>query len=330
MVIHIKRIRAVLCAAGLSVLFPVIFFNIVNSPSIRLKMGAFICPDGQNQSERYLRPSRQPALELKYTFSLPAKGAGRTPAVPEGYPEVYQNPGDVIHAYYSILKAAGGIPEGSEDRMPGKFGQKAYLYAYELLSPGTKKEVSPEEFIMSFAGTEHITLLKLDLTQQPSGNPPNVKYYFVEIETITGAASGERLAGGSLPDCFTYFYGLIITEKAERHGWTIKSIEYFPEEFLTARNALKDSRALVESLHKEKYGLVESIAKLEKRDFNVFVYAGSKEKEYRFDFVRLTNGEDILLREYIKDGSRWKEADLLRGSDRIYKFSPLNPRLHKK
>jgi len=57
------------------------------------------------------------------------------------------------------------------------------------------------------------------------------------------------------------------------------------------------------------------------------VYAVGNGQLYRFDFVRLTNGEDLLIRENIKFAGVWKETNLLKEQDQIYKFSILNPRL---
>jgi hypothetical protein len=83
----------------------------------------------------------------------------------------------------------------------------------------------------------------------------------------------------------------------------------------------------VEIVHGNWYGLIDKIDSTDKHDCLYMVYAVGDGQQYRFDFVRLTNGEDLLLRENIKFAGVWKETNLLRDSDQIYKFSVLNPRL---
>ncbi len=329
MVIHIRQIKKILCALMVLAFFLVIAFRVFSGSS-----QPFLAGNGQNEGgERFLRPSKQPALKLKYTFSFPDQDVDKPPFIPRGYPQIYSNPGDVVHAYFSILKAAGSVPgSGARGGVTGPQGKRPYPYAYELLSQSTRQRVSPEEFEKLFAGTGHITLLKLVLAHHPEGTPPNIKYYVVEIEVIMERSGKKRKADQQKPDCFAYYYGLVTTECTQEQGWKIKSMEYFPEGFLRVpfHFRYRDGRGFAGTIYKDKYGLVNSIDKVEIEDFLVFVYASGKNKKYRFDFLRLTNGQDILLREFVKDGHIWKEVSLLKKEDQVYKFSVLNPKLREK
>lgn len=88
-----------------------------------------------------------------------------------------------------------------------------------------------------------------------------------------------------------------------------------------------DARFLVEIVYKNWYGLVENVEKIEKDGSMVYVYAAGKGNKYRFDFVTLTNGDDVLLHENILQNGQWKEVNLLKNEHQIYKFSILNPNL---
>ena len=61
----------------------------------------------------------------------------------------------------------------------------------------------------------------------------------------------------------------------------------------------------------------------------IIIYASGNGKSYRFDFVRLTNGYDILLHEYILDIGDWKETSLLGDKWKDMKLTIENSQLHK-
>ncbi|MDS1029242.1 hypothetical protein RDV78_01815 [Bacillota bacterium LX-D] len=275
-------------------------------------------------SERFQRPAKEQALNLKYHFQLPEQiDEGKLPKIAPGYPGNYANAVDVIHAYYSILKEAanmygysGGCGTVGLDKLP-------YPYAYELLSPSKKMQLPLSSFIQSFSGIGHTTLLKVLPAYMPPDTPENRQYHLVEIEVITGPRYKENKAQ---PSCFAYYYGLITTEQVASGGWKIKSLNYLPEDFLCApyHHWDWDAPSIVEAIYKNWYGLIDKIVNIERKDSLIYVYAIGKQGRYRFDFVRLTNGYDILLHEYIAQGIRWKETNLLKKEHQDFKFSILN------
>lgn len=266
--------------------------------------------------ERFQRPSKIPALDLKYKYNDELTG----------YPEKYTTSRDVILAYYSILRDAanmigyqGGCGTVGRSRTP-------YPSAYNLLSDSTREEITYKEFEKSFAGIGHTTLLKLYPAYRPPNTPENIKYYMVEIEIITGPpVSGEEEYKPN-PTYFAYYYGIITTVYDENEGWKIKSTDYIPEDFLCAPYHLWDwyGRYLVEGVYVSWYKIIDKIDYIEKKDSLIYIYASGHGKKYRFDFVRLTNGEDVLLHEYMKQNDKWVEVNILKPEHQSYKLSILN------
>jgi len=271
--------------------------------------------------ERFQRPSRQPALNIKYSFPDLQNQKETVPA--------FRDPEDLIKAYYGLLREAANMDGYHGGCGTIGYHKSPYPYAWKLLSEEYRKELTLDKFIESFRGTGHTTLLKLIPAWAPSGTPENILYYMVEIEVITGPEITEQNKNTAQPSYFAYYYGLVTVENTGKNGWKIKRIDYIPEDFLCApyHSWYWDASALVETIYGNWYGIVEKIDSIDKQGLLYMVYAAGNGQLYRFDFVRLTNGEDILLRENIKFAGVWKETNLLKEDDQFYKFSVLNPRL---
>ncbi|HOP72570.1 MAG TPA: hypothetical protein PLO77_04890 [Thermoclostridium caenicola] len=274
-----------------------------------------------NEAERFHRPSGSPALNTKYSFP-------DLQNVRETVP-VFKNPEDIIKAYYGLLREASNMTGYHGGCGTVGFHHEPYPYAWKLLTDDYRKALPLEKFIDSFKGTGHTTLLKLLPAWAPPETPDNIRYYMVEIEVITGPKITDENKDKPQPGYFAYYYGLVTVEDTGRDGWKIKRIDYIPEDFLCApyHSWYWDAPALVEIVYGNLYGLVDRIDSIDRHDSLFMVYAVGNGQLYRFDFVRLTNGEDILLRENVKFAGVWKETNLLRDSEQIYKLSVLNPRL---
>ncbi len=271
--------------------------------------------------ERFHRPSSQPALNTKYSF-LDLQNTHET--VP-----TFKNPEDLIKAYYGLLREASNMDGYHGGCGTIGFHKSPYPYAWKLLTEDYRKELPLQKFIESFNGTGHTTLLKLHPAWAPPDTPEGLQYYMVEIEVITGPEITSETKNQPQPSYFAYYYGLITVEDTGREGWKIKRIDYVPEDFLCApyHSWYWDASALVEIVYGNWYGIIDKIDSIDKNDCIYMVYAVGNGQLYRFDFVRLTNGEDLLIRENIKFAGVWKETNLLKEQDQIYKFSILNPRL---
>lgn len=275
--------------------------------------------------ERFVRPSSQPALQNPYSFSDFDKS--RSTQVIN--PNELQTPEDVILAYYGILQEASNMYGYSGGCGTIGLSTLPYLYAYELLSNEVKEKMSLKQFEASFLGIGHLTLLKLYTAYVPPGTPQNIRYQMIEVEAITGA-TGEETNGTISGSHFAYYYGIVTTQK-EGKGWKIKAIDYFPEDFLCAPYHGWDFEAtyLVPIIYQNWYHLIDTVGKVDKNGNSISISASGGGKQYRFDFVRISNGEDVLLHEMVYQDGKWVETDLLKGRDQGYKLSILNPNLKK-
>ena len=273
-------------------------------------------------TDRFQRPSGEPALDTKYSF-------GDLENPKESVP-LFQNPEDLIKAFFGILSDAsnmidyhGGCGTIGVDKLP-------YPYAWKLMTVDAKKSLPLENFIESFKGIGHITLLKLLPAYTPPKTPDNVAYYMAEIEVITGPPVTGSNQNTPQPSYFVYYYGLFTLEQSKTEQWKIKSIDYMPEDFLCApyHSWFWESSALFEIIYQNWYKLIDRIDRIEAQGSMITIYASGFGKEYRFDFVRLTNGMDVLLHENIRVAGQWQETNILKDADQVFKFSVLNPLLN--
>ncbi|MCM1990699.1 hypothetical protein [Oceanirhabdus seepicola] len=335
--IYKKHILKGLLLTLVVIAIAMILFKIINNNSNHYRIGGYIHKNRKRDvshtrklfgneedfyNERFQRPSKESALKLKYEFKGNL-GDTEPPYIPKDYPKKYDTPEDVIHAYYSIIKEAsntigfhGGCGTVGLSRGP-------YLYAYNLLSNEMKKEISVKAYVDSFAGTGHTTLLKLLPAYHPPNTPENIRYHFVEIEVITGPPLTDKKEYKDRPTYFAYYYGIITTEYNEKDGWKIKPIDYIPEDFLCApyHSWYWDSSSVVNVIYEYWYKLIDNIDKVEREGANIRIYASGAQNKYKFDFIRLTNGEDVLLHEYIKLDDKWKEVNILKKEHQYFKLS---------
>ncbi len=269
----------------------------------------------KQDTERFQRPSKQSALKLNYSFTGNSAERNIT----------FESSSDVVKAYYSILKDAenmdgycGGCGTIGSAKLP-------FSFAYNLFSDMAKQQTSLDDYIASFRGTAHTTLLKLVPAYIPPNTPDNIKYFFVELEIITGPKCDEANIKKKQPSYFTYYYGLITTELTSINGWKIKSINYIPEDFLCAPYHFWywDSTAVVQIVYNDWFKLVDKIERVEIEDSYIQIYSKGNGYKYKFDVIRLTNGEDILLHEYIWKNGKWEEVNLIEDIQRSFKFSIL-------
>ncbi|QHI72015.1 hypothetical protein [Aminipila terrae] len=280
--------------------------------------------DSYELEERFQRPSKLPAIKLKYTFA-PKDEDKVPPYIAEGFPAIYQSPEDLIEAYYAILKSAANMKGYTGGCGTILWMDIPYPYAYQLFSHEFKEKVSLKEFKNSFRGTGTINLVHLEPAFKPAGTPDNIKYYFTEIEVLKGYK--EKKNGKTdldQPNYFEYYYGIIATEYDQNQGWKIKSVDYLPEIYLCHPLHGWDYfyDVMIDIIYNNWYGMNLKINHTEEQNNYIKVYASNSVNQYRFDFVRLTNGDDVLLHEYVKENDEWKEISILKPDDeKRYKIS---------
>lgn len=277
-------------------------------------------------SERFQRPSKALPYPNPYSFKDFEKETEKLPLVTKKF----DNPENLILAYYGILQEASNMLGYSGGCGTIGWSGLPYPYAYELLEKEKQKELPLNQFVDSFKGIGYITLLNLLPAYAPPDTPDGIQYYMVEIEIITGATAhtDEEYHQGSR---FAYYYGLITTEKTFDEGWKIKDIYYIPEDFLCApmHGWFYLSDAVVQIVYGDNLKLIDQIDQPEQKGNIIYIYASGNGKSYRFDFVRLTNGYDILLHESIFENGDWRETSLLGDQWKDMKLTIKNSQLHK-
>lgn len=244
-------------------------------------------------SERYQRPSKLLPLDNPYTFDL-ISGIQQLPPI--------KKPKQLIYIYYGILKEAsnmigysGGCGTIGDAGLP-------YPYAYQLLTTQAQAEMTLKQFEKSFIGTGHTTLLQI---HPMPADIPDSKKYAIELEVITGKKESEK--GGNQNSSFFAYYLVEVTMKKENGGWKIDKTEYYPEDFLCApyHNWFYDSQPVVQYRYLEQLKIIDEIKDEKIKNGMIYIYGAKGEQQYRFDFMRLTNGHDILLQINRKEGEHW-------------------------
>lgn len=254
--------------------------------------------DAYDYSERFQRPSKLRAYPNPYADISPDK-----------VPVQFTGPDEAVLAYYAILKEASNM-EGYTGGC-GTVGQAAYpyAYAYQLLSDGYRQAQPLSAFTDSFQGIGHITLLNLATLHESEENA----VLFAELEFITGLKEGGEETENGAQTQFHYYYAVV--DLINETGWQIENIRYYAEDFLCApyHGWSYDAQAVVDIVYRENLQLVDRIAEVKKTAGRIYVYAEGSGQTYRFAFIRLTNGYDILAHEYIYDNGAWREVQLLSG-----------------
>ena len=266
-------------------------------------------------STRFQRPSARAPLENPFAY----------PNFENKPVPVFSHSQDVVLAYWGILEDASNM-EGFSGGC-GTIGNAGlpYPYAYQLLTPDAQKRMPLQAFIDSFAGYGHINLLALYPAYAPPDTPPDTAYYMVELESITGRPETDdirlREPGGSL---FAYHYGLITVKNLPDKGWKIEKLDFIPEDFLCApyHGWSYDATLIVDIVLQYNQKVVEKIEKTVVQDNLVTVSASGHGQQYRFVFVRLANGYDILLHQYLLKDGQWKEVNLLTKDWDYFLFAP--------
>jgi hypothetical protein len=201
--------------------------------------------------------------------------------------------------------------------------KEPYEYAYQLFTPEYKKNHSFDEFINSYSGTGHTTFLNLHDAYTPLDTPKNIKYYVFEYEIISGTKQSDSNKDSKTYCNFNYMYGIITTEYYNERGWKIKSIDTLQEDFLCAPYHKWSylSNLVIQYVYIEGLGIIDQVTNKYISGNHIHIYATGNNQDYRIDFVRLTNGYDLLLHEYKWMNNHWVETDLLTPVWKTLKFS---------
>lgn len=252
--------------------------------------------------QKYVRPSCLPALNLRfqtYEFFKPYYEKSYDQI---SIPDVLTStPKDTLINYFSILREA----ENMVERSCGTIGNARLPFpiAYNFFSQDYQNKVSFEEYMKSFAGIGHTSLLKL--IQIPNLDKGNK--FFYEIETIEGFE-------GKTTEYFGYYYGFIWVVK-EQTGYRISNIQEYPEVFLCAPYHGWDHEG--ETIVDVKYGNWCNLLRYRyptiRHEYIKHIYFyGQDHALYLLVFFTLTNGTDIEIAQFRKEkGQDWTQVNLV-------------------
>lgn len=271
--------------------------------------------------ERFERPSKRLPIQNK-TFDITSNQTRKL---------IFSDPEPMILAFYGVLEDAANL--AGYNGGCGTIGQAKIPYpdAYSFLSSSYQNKQSLADFIASFEGVGHINLLTLlpayavDNDKNESGKHTqqnNAKRFMVEIEVITGKQYDSKCPPEDQQiSYFAYFYGLVETVK-ENNEWKISNIEYQPEIYLCApmHSWFYYADAVIAIVYQQQKHIIDHIDHIEQNDQIIEIFASKRNQKYRFEFVRLTNGYDVLLREFEWQNNKWVEVSLLNKEDQFYKL----------
>lgn len=251
--------------------------------------------------QKYFRPSCLPALNLRFEtsefFHPYYEKTHDQVSVPA---DLTSTPEETLLNYFSILREAENIG----GRSCGTVGHARIPYplAYNFLSREYQKKLSYEEYLHSFAGIGHTSLIKLCRV-------PDVKReirFFYEMETIEAFE-------GSSAEYFGYSYGFIqLVQK--QSGYRISDMNRIMEDFLCAPYHGWDHEG--ESVVDVKYGywcsLIQKRYPTIKNGYIKHIYFhGNDGADYYFIFFTLTNGTDVEIAQFRRVGDgKWKQLKM--------------------
>ncbi len=246
--------------------------------------------DMTSYHQKYFRPSCLKALNLRFDnwefFSPFSEKAHDQINLP---PELTRTPEDTILNYFSVLREA----ENMGARSCGTVGQARtpFPIAYNFLSKEYQKILSYDDYLKSFAGIGHTSLIKLF---RVPNRKKEIKFFY-ELETIEGFIDKRA-------EYFGYSYGYIQLIH-EKEGFRISSLSKFEEDFLCApyHGWNHDGESVLEVKYGSWCKLIQQMYPTAKDGYfkNIYFH-GTDGADYCFIFVTLTNGTDVEIAQYRK------------------------------
>ncbi|MFZ5966217.1 MAG: hypothetical protein ACOYVK_03490 [Bacillota bacterium] len=260
----------------------------------------------QTDMPEYFRPSKLPILnDREFNTDFFWKYHEKEPSEINLPKSLLKTPEDTIINYFSILEHAENL---TKDKMGGcgtvGNAKLPFPVAYAFLTPDYQKRVTYQDYLKSFEGIGHTSLIKLRKTPDDQSNPNNIRY-FMEIETIEGSSKNVTY--------FAYYYGFIDIME-ERNGYRIANMEFYGEDFLCApyHGWAHNAEASVDIRYGDWCALVAKRYPTEQNGYVKNIYfKGTDGNDYLIEFYQLTNGTDIEMAQYKKDtNGSWKLVKL--------------------
>ncbi|EJO5346891.1 hypothetical protein NRP93_000955 [Clostridium botulinum] len=256
--------------------------------------------DAKAWNQNYFRPCSLPAINNRGLNDLIIDIHNADPSKVTLPLELVNTPINTIINYYSILREANqlGMGEGG----CGTIGllKLPYPIAYNFLSSNYQSKVNYENYLKSFGKIAHINLVRLIKEYPKTNNKPDAINYFIELENIYP------------PGVFGYEFGVISIIK-EGNTYKIDSIQTMPEDFFCAPYHYWQHNAelSIEVMYNNWCKLISTIYPTIETNFTKHIYVyGTDGNNYLFVFMKLTNGTDFRIGQYILDDSgNWEYLD---------------------
>ncbi len=251
--------------------------------------------------QKYFRPSSLKAINLRFTnpnfFDPYYDKTHDQIEVPQ---ELTNTPEDTLLNYFSILREAANM--GGRSCGTIGHGRIPFPLAYNFLSKEYQKKLSYEDYLHSFSGIGHTSLLKL--CRVPDGQR-NIRFFY-EIETIEGFE-------GKSAEYFGYSYGFIQLEH-ENEGFRIAEMSKLEEDFLCApyHGWDHDGEAVVEVKYGNWCKMIQYLYPAMRKGYikNIYFH-GKGGADYCFMFIILTNGTDVEAAQFRKEGNaEWVQVNM--------------------
>ncbi len=260
---------------------------------------------GSNNEEdsRFFRPSTGKQVANPYSYRK-LKGNHEFP--------VFDTPKDVLYAYFGVLREASLSEVETEGGGMIGDAQAPYPLAYELFDSQRQLSMNLWDFKNSFLGVHHINLLRVEEAYTPKQLGQFVKTYFFEIETIEGCKE-DNCPFYEDQGVFAYYYGIASIMKEGNIGYRIVDLVFVPENWLCApyHGWRYDAKHIVQIVFENNVHLISKITAYEEEDGLIRITGSGKQGTYRFEFVRLTNGFDVLIRQFHWKNDEWQEDNYL-------------------
>lgn len=258
--------------------------------------------DNTDYQKKFFRPSCFPSLNLRFGnwefFEPYFEKTHNQILLPR---ELTTTPEDTLLNYFSILREAENI----EVRSCGTIGNAhiPFPIAYNFLSKDYQKSLSYVDYLKSFTGIGHTSLIKLCRVPDERGE---IKFFY-EIETI-------QAFEGKQAEYFGYSYGYIQLVH-EEEGYRISDMNQFIEDFLCApyHGWNHDSESIVDVKYGNWCNLIQQLYPTIINKYVKHIYFhGNDGADYCFIFFTLTNGTDVEIAQFRRIGdAKWKQIKII-------------------
>ncbi len=252
-------------------------------------------------TETYFRPSKLPALNNRYHYQQIEQYYSDKPSEVELPASFFQSPEDTILNYFSILREAAYLEKGKAAGC-GTLGESQIPYpiAYNFLTKAYQDRLSYKKYLKTFKNILHTSLLKYHSVPVYDRKDDTLRY-FVELETIEGTEKSQGV--------FAYYYGFIDLQK-EDGLYKISNLEFHGEDYLCApyHGWAYDGEIYVKAKYGDWCDMIDKMYPIKQEGYIKNIsFHGKDGKDYLIVFYQLTNGTDIEIAQYQREGDgEWK------------------------